>query len=303
MSFWKHHPVADQKGETLAAKTLEFQRKFKCDFIKITPAGSWQAVCYGVADTWNGDSLGRRVITQNIIKRPEDWLTLPDFSKKQIPFFQEILKACSLVCQDSDDNTPILSTVFCPISQAIQMAGLPVFLNHIIEHPREVLEGLEHLTRNTLFIIEELIKAGSDGIYFVAQHMQDGILSPDTYKIFGEYFDAQCLDVCKNLLFNIFHIHGTNIFPAIGNIPANCYIHYEYASAANFSLSFLKKYEQQILVGLPLAEMVQCRNEDEIQQLIIGKSRGNIITSGCVLPLGFPDESILEWMRVSKNIS
>src|SRR6218665_505456 len=96
VSFWKHHPIADQKAEALAEKTLEFQEKFNCDFIKITPAGSWQAVCHGVTDIWNGDFLGRRIITQTIIAQPDDWLSLPDFSQVQPPLLQEIVGASKL---------------------------------------------------------------------------------------------------------------------------------------------------------------------------------------------------------------
>lgn len=302
VSFWKHHPVADQKAETLAAGTLEFQQKFNCDFIKITPAGTWQAVCHGVTDTWNGDFLGRRIITKTIIDSPADWLSLPDFSKTQPPLLQEIVGACRLVYQEIQDKTPIMSTVFCPVSQAIQMAGLPVFLQHAAEHPEKLLAGIEQITRNTLFIINELMKAGSKGIYFVTQHMRHGAISPEMYKAFGEAPDTQCLNACKDLLYNIFHIHGSDIFLSLGDIPANCYIHYEYAPQINLPTAILDKYSSKILVGIPSNEMAQCVNDEQIPQLIINQSSGNMITCGCVLPLDFPDENIVKWIRVSKNI-
>jgi uroporphyrinogen decarboxylase len=301
VSFWKHHPIADQKAETLAESTLAFQQKFKCDFIKITPAGSWQAVCHGVADRWNGDFLGRRIITKTIIHKPEDWLSLPDFSKTQPILLQEIVGACRLVYQHTQDKTPVLSTVFCPISQAIQVAGLPVFLEHIEKHPDKILAGLERITQNTLFVINELIKAGSKGIYFVAQHMRHGAVSPNIYEVFGQPFDEPCLSICKNLLYNIFHIHGSEIFLSIGHLPANFFIHYESLSENKLPDSLQKKYTSKIIAGIPASEMVQCKNEEEIRQLIEAKSYGNILTAGCVLPLDFPDENILEWMRISKN--
>lgn len=301
VSFWKHHPVADQKAETLAEKTLAFQQKFNCDFIKITPAGSWQAVCHGVSDIWDGDFLGRRIIIKTIIHTPEDWLLLSDFSETPPALLEEITGACRLVSQQAQNNVPILSTVFCPISQAIQMAGLSVFLQHIKEHPDKVLAGIERITHNTLFAINKLLQSGSDGIYFVTQHMRYGAVTPDIYKVFGEPFDAQCLNTCKNLRYTVFHIHGTDIYLSAGNIPSNCLIHYEHGSVSPMEESLFKKYAAKVVIGIPAPDMTQCRSDEEINQLIIDKSFGNITTCGCVLPLDFPEESILQWMRVSKK--
>lgn len=301
VSFWKHHPLADQKSEELAARTIEFQQKFHCDFIKITPAGTWQAVCHGATDTWNGDSLGRRFITKTIIQHPEDWLSLPDFSQTQPSLLHEITGACKLVYEQVQNNTPVMSTVFCPVSQAIQMAGLKVFLQHAEEYPEKVLAGIEQITNNTLFVINKLIEAGSKGIYFVTQHMQYGALSPELYKIFGENSDAQCLNACKDLLYNIFHIHGSDIFLSLGDIPANCFIHYEYNPENSIPEPLLNKYSKRLLVGIPATEMAGCKTDEEIQELIMSKSSGNIITCGCVLPLDFADESIVKWMSVSKK--
>jgi uroporphyrinogen decarboxylase len=302
VSFWKHHPIADQKAQTLAESTLAFQQKFNCDFIKITPAGSWQAVCHGVTDKWDGDFLGRRIITNTIIAKPEDWLLLPDFPQTLPTLLQEIVGACRLVHQESRDSKPILSTVFCPISQAIQIAGLSVFLEHIEKYPDKLLAGLERITQNTLFAINELIKSGTKGIYFVTQHMRYGALTPDVYKTFGEAFDERCLVVCKDLTYNIFHIHGAEIYLSLGNIPSNCFIHYESIPENKLSTSSFEKYTSKLIAGIPATDMAGCQSDEEIQQLIADKSYGKITTCGCVLPLDFPDESIKQWMQVSKNM-
>ncbi len=301
VSFWKHQPVADQKAETLAQNTLAFQQKFNCDFIKITPAGSWQAVCHGVEDTWNGDYLGRRIITKTIINGPQDWLNLPDFSIAQPQLMLEIVGACSLINEKTADGTPIVSTVFCPISQAIQMAGFPVFLQHAERHPQEVLAGLETITRNTLYIINKLIEAGSNGIYFVTQHMCHGALAPEIYKTFGEPFDTLCLHACQKLLFSIFHIHGENIYLSLGDLPTNGYIHYEYSSETKITDEWKQKLASRLLCGLPAPEMALCRSESDIEQLINQKSTGDILTCGCVLPLDFPDDLIYLWLSVAQK--
>ncbi|PLK45115.1 uroporphyrinogen decarboxylase family protein [Emticicia sp. TH156] len=302
VSFWKHHPVADQKAETLAQSTLEFQQKFNCDFIKITPAGSWQAVCHGVEDIWNGDYLGRRIITKTIINNPQDWLRLPDFTQTKPQLLQEIAGACRLVYKKTTIGTPIVSTVFCPVSQAVQMAGLPVLLQHVATNPDVVQAGLERITQNTLYVINELIAAGSKGIYFVTQHMRNGALPPEIYKLFGELYDTQCLNACKDLQFSFFHIHGEDVYFSLSNTPANCYIHYEYSTQTRIDETWKQPLANRLLCGLPASEMALCQTESEMLQLINEKSTGDIVTCGCVLPLDFADDSIRQWMAVAKTI-
>jgi hypothetical protein len=133
--------------------------------------------------------------------------------------------------------------------------------------------------------------------------MRHDAVSPELYKAFGEAPDTQCLNACSGLLYNIFHIHGASIYFSLGNIPADCFIHYEYDSGMSIPTSLMQKYSSRLLAGIPSAEMARCYTDEQIQQLILAKARGNIITCGCVLPLDFPDEGIVQWINVSKNIS
>ena len=60
VSFWKHHPISDQHGQQLAQEAIDFQNKFQFDFLKLTPAGDWLAVCYGAKEeVWKNDAVGR----------------------------------------------------------------------------------------------------------------------------------------------------------------------------------------------------------------------------------------------------
>ena len=131
-SFWKHHPGSDQDGGRLAERTRAFQEETDCDFIKITPAGTWQAVCQGAVDeAWPDDPLGRRRILKPRIVNPEDWLNLPDF-KRQTPALMEGMIDCCRSIVSSGTTKPVVFTVFNPITQAIQMSGLERFKEHCL---------------------------------------------------------------------------------------------------------------------------------------------------------------------------
>ena len=306
ISFWKHHPIADQTASTLAHETLIFQEKFNCDFIKITPAGTWQAVCQGAKDeAWENDNLGRRKITSPNIQSLNDWIQLPSLAVTKPLLLQEMINACALVYQKTNSDTPIYCTIFCPISQAIQMAGLETFLKHIQENPEMVLEGLAIITKNTLFIIEEYKKAGAKGVYFVTQHMHHGALSPEIYREFGEQFNATCLNYCKDFEQTIFHIHGEDIYLTTDNLPSNCVLHYE-SSINNPKLADLQsQYPHQIVKGIPVSEMTKHSTEADIKlalttYLEVNKNT-NMLYAGCVIPLDFDEEQLLLWSKVAKS--
>lgn len=305
-SFWKHHPVADQQGESLACETIAFQEKFNCDFVKLMPAGSWQAACYGVIDTWENDLLGRRTITNTVIKTPDDWLNLPDFSKSTPALMQEIVRACVLVHERISSEIPILCTLFCPITQAVQLAGLPVFMEHIKTHPAFVLAGLKQITKNTLPAIKAFKKAGADGVFYATQHMRAGALPKAVYDQFGLVFDTECLNACADFQFNIFHIHGENIYFSFDGLPKNCIIHYEDLSNNPTADDFYAICALPLSLGIPVSIMLAQLSEQQIERFLrnhLNKNPcGKLILAGCVLPLDFPDERLKKWLNCLKTI-
>ncbi len=306
-SFWKHWPVFDQEAQKLALKSIEFQERHKCDFVKITPAGTWLAVCYGVADeNWKEDPFGRRRITKTLIQDSADWLRIVDFSVNIPALMQEIIGSCKKIAEHNFSE-PIVFTMFNPISQAIQLAGLDVFKEHCKVDPERVLAGIEMITKNSLFVIKEFLKAGASGIFYVTQHMQKALLTPELYRVFGEESDKKCLAFCHNLPISIFHIHGDNIFLSLRELPENCMIHYCHSSDNIQPNDFFRKYNHHLMLGIPVSRMMECVSIRQIRECVQFYRELNPIfngtTAGCVLPLDFSDEQLSQWMNEIKNLS
>ena len=60
VALWRHVPVDDQDPKLLADATLNFQRTYDCDLVKVTPASSFCVKDWGVEDQWMGDTEGTR---------------------------------------------------------------------------------------------------------------------------------------------------------------------------------------------------------------------------------------------------
>ena len=75
-ALWRHFPGDDQRAGDLAESTVEFQRTFDWDFVKVTPASSYCVTDYGVQDEWRGSMEGTRAYTKRVVGRSLDWTEL-----------------------------------------------------------------------------------------------------------------------------------------------------------------------------------------------------------------------------------
>src|SRR5512135_1693975 len=83
VALWRHWPVDDQRGEDLARSTLDFQRAFDFDFIKVTPSSNYCLADWGAESRWVGNEEGTREWGAPVIKRPEDWTRLRVLDRSQ----------------------------------------------------------------------------------------------------------------------------------------------------------------------------------------------------------------------------
>ncbi|WP_460678098.1 uroporphyrinogen decarboxylase family protein [Mucilaginibacter koreensis] len=298
-AFWKHFPVHDQEAETLVAATLAFDKEYDLDLMKITPAGSWLATCYGTTDLWENDNLGRRTISHRCISRVEDWVNLPDINQQS-----NLIDTYIKVSEDLkvfNPIKPIFTTVFCPVSQAIQMAGLDLFKAHMESAPDKVRKGLEKITQNTLTVLKRFAATGISGNYFVTQAMQPCMLNPNEYAYWGEPYDQECLNLSAQLFSStIFHLHGEEVFFSTDKLNPDVVIHFEFHPG--YATTY-KRIENDLLPGLPASELAHLVHKEEALQAVqrmetaIGRSIP-ILTAGCVLPLNFPAHQIHFWKEL-----
>ncbi len=305
IAFWKHHPISDQCGETLAEETIEEYKKFKYDIVKLTPAGSWQATCYGVKDEFQNDHLGRRTITERCIHSLNDWKLITPFESGNYPItLTEQLKAAQIVCEAIKD-TPVYATVFSPLTQAVQMVGIDVLKRHMQVDSEIVHQSLEQITQNTILTIDEFKKQGISGIYFVTQAMQTSMFAFEEYKKWGEKYDTLCLKACEEGDKTIFHIHGEEIFLCVHETLQNLQVHYE-LSPKNLALDAAEKMiAHPIIPGISADLIAQATTRSKINVLLadlFGEAKPAVFC-GCVLPLDMTDELIHTWIDTIRNES
>ena len=292
VALWRHFPVDDQGAGSLARAVAHFQQNYDFDLIKVTPASSYCLRDWGVQDQWNGHRHGTRDYTKHAIQKPEDWFSLPvlDPSQGQLGMMVECLK---MLVDQFSPGTPVLHTIFSPLSQAKNLVGPQELLVHLRKYPDAVNAGLEIIAESTLRFLHHIRQLGIDGIFFAVQHAQYGLLTPGEFERFGRKYDLKVLHQMPDFWLNIGHIHGNQVmFEEVLDYPLQVLNWHDQETPPSLSdaqrmfkgvvLGGLRQ-EETMMLGTPADVLREKRNA-------VQATRGErfILGTGCVLPIISP---------------
>lgn len=288
VALWRHFPVDDQNPELLAAATLHFQNNYDFDIVKVTPASSFAVKGWGVEDKWMDDTEGSRRYTKRVIHDPADWekLTVLDPTS---PHLAGQLACLRLIRQNLSPETPVIQTIFNPLSQAKNLAGNEVLLAHIRKHPEAVLKGLETIAETTEKFIEAAIETGIDGVFYAVQHAQASMVSLDEYKSFSLPYDQQVLKSTEDLWCNMIHLHGKDIYFSLMRLFNFQIVNWHDRETFPSLAEAQSLFKGTLCGGLRQDSLVlenQAKIKDEAMDAI-QKSKGRkfILGTGCVVPI------------------
>jgi uroporphyrinogen decarboxylase len=293
--LWRHFPVADQDPVEHSKATLDFQNRFDFDLIKVSPSSSYCLVDWNVKDEWRGNPEGTRDYRHYPISVPEDWESLQPLDPNK-GFLAKTIDAIKLIKKQKDKNTPIIQTIFSPLSQAKNLIGKDNLSIHLRKSPEALISGLETITASILDYISALRSLQIDGIYYAVQHAQYSLLSDSEFDQYCRYFDLRILDACRDFSIRILHIHGNNIMlENVRDYPVNLINWHDRES--EFSLQNGKELTNIAVCGGIGQKTITLGNPDQVIAEVVtsweesDKSR-TCIGTGCVIPVITPEVNI-----------
>jgi uroporphyrinogen decarboxylase len=297
VALWRHFPVDDQASSSLAEVSIDFQRTFDFDLVKVSPSSSYCIRDWGAKDEWRGAPEGTRDYTYRVIQEPDDWerLTILDPTKGSLSVQIESL---SMIAAELGSDVPVIQTIFNPLAQAKNLVGKEKLLIHLRQYPQAVHSGLLTIAKSIQRFIEAARQTGIEGIFYAVQHAQYSLLSEDEYEVFGRTYDMLALEPAQDLGFNMLHLHGKQVmFDRFLDYPMaiiNWHDRETPPSLNEAQTKFsgalcggLRRLETMVL-GTPekvTAEAQDAINATNGRQLILG--------TGCVMPTIVPRGNIL----------
>jgi uroporphyrinogen decarboxylase len=209
VALWRHWPGDDQRAADLARSTIEFQQTYNWDFVKVTPAESYLVTDYGLQDEWQGNLEGTRTFVKRVVSRTLDWTNLRPLDPARGSLGRQ-LETLRLVTDGlRNDDTPIIQTIYSPLTQAAMIAGRDLLVRHIRTSPDRVQTGLNAITESTLRFLDAMKRFPMSGVYYSLGEASYDILTEDEYRIFGLPYDRKILESLQEKWWlNILHLAG-----------------------------------------------------------------------------------------------
>jgi uroporphyrinogen decarboxylase len=301
VALWRHFPVDDQDPHSLAAATVDFQRTYDFDFVKVTPSSSFAVKDWGAVDEWRGAAEGTRDYTNRAIRQPEDWERLKVLDPKQGNLARQI-DCLRQIVEELGSDTPAIQTVFSPLSQAKNLVGPGELFVHLRRYPGAVHAGLKVIAESTLRFVEAARETGMAGIFYAVQHAQYGLLSAEEFRAFGQTYDLQVLEGARDLWLNVLHLHGEQVmFDLVATYPMQAINWHDRETPPSLAearerytgvlCGGLRRWETMVL-GTP-----QKVGEEAREAIEMTGGRRFILGTGCVLPTIAPRANILAARR------
>jgi uroporphyrinogen decarboxylase len=212
VSLWRHFHKQDQAPEALARATLEFFRRYDLDLIKVTPNGLYGIEDWGASIRRSSDDNTPPRLKRPVVETPEGWRHLAALSVEQGALGRELQALAAIRAGLAHDDTPVLMTLFSPLTLAYKLAGDAV-QQHIRNHPEDLHFGLATIAETTARYGLATLSAGADGIFFATQMARSSMLSAAEYQVFGERYDLIVLEyLARQTDLIVLHLHGEDVF-------------------------------------------------------------------------------------------
>lgn len=292
LALWRHYPGDDQRPADLATATLQWQRQYDWDFIKVSPSSSFCLVDWGAEDRWIGGDEGNREYTRRVIERPEDWARLPVLDPGA-GFLSGQLRCLALIHEAVGSDVPFIQTIFSPLAQARNLAGGERLLVHMRLAPDLLRAGLETITESTVRFVEACKPLGIAGLYYAIQYATPRAMSEAEYRSFAEPYDRRVLATAADCWFNMGHLHGPDpMFDLAARYPLQALNWHDREGPPSLAEG-QRRFSGAVSGGLEHWEDLLRGDPDQIHSQVADAIRQTggrrlIVSSGCVAPVNAP---------------
>jgi uroporphyrinogen decarboxylase len=214
VSFWGHFYHRESSARDLVDATLEFQREYAWDWVKLNPRKHYHVEPWGVTYRYSGRAAEKPVLESWPVHQPADWAAVTErslgagASGAGPNALTEQLDAVRSLRAGLPADVPMVETVFTPLAVLGEMVEEPGELRlHLRTHPNAVRGALEAVTRTFERYARAVLEAGADGLYLATVDWASrDQLTPEEYREWGRPYDLRVLAAAAGAPFNVLHV-------------------------------------------------------------------------------------------------
>lgn len=296
VSFWQHFPGHDHTSDLLATATIDFQRRFDLDLVKLMPTGMYPVMDYGVEVRPSDDDVGTTAYVSGPIKGPGDWEKLSAVSPDQGMLAQQV-DVVRQVRTALGPETPILQTIFSPLTMATKLVGGALTHDALAEE-RPLCGALERLADDVIAFGHACLQSGADGFFFATQSASRAPGRAEVYARFGVPYDMRVLDALRPRSWGIIlHLHGADpLFDLADSYPVDA-VNWEDRDTQPSLTEALGQTSRCLVGGVgrigPLARGTAAEVTADVRDAIAQTGgRRLIVAPGCVALMTVPEHNL-----------
>ena len=312
VALWRHFPNDDLRAEQLAARVVEFQKKYDFDFVKVTPASGYPAEIYGATFVDGQNREGTRSYTKRPVISLEDWDTIAPVDATN-PVFVRETAALTQIRQQLGPDVPILQTIFGPLNSAHNIGGERTF-SDLRAYPEILERALRAITETTLRFALESLRSGADAIFFATQMATPKYMTQEEFRKYSEPYDLQVIEAIRASKpdFIFLHIHGLDVyFDTLARWPVDVVNWHDRRTAPSLKdarqiLRFAQN-DKVLAGGLDEWKTLAMGTPDDVKAQVRDAvaqtgGRGFILAAGCVIPVDTPEANIRAAIEAVRGI-
>jgi uroporphyrinogen decarboxylase len=305
--WWGHTFREEWSPQDLARATLERQRRFGWDYVKLQPRASCFAEAFGAVYRPYGDAFHQPVQVRTAVQSLEGWRSLPS-ADASVPAFADQVEALRLVAAELGPGVPVIQTIFSPLMVAAHLAGKnnARVARELRQHPDVVGPALAKIAAALSDFSARSVEAGAAGIFYaIAGFASLDLVSSRAYATLALEHDRAVLDsLPKGAWFNVLHLCGPELNFEIGSALPVQAVSWDISATGNPSLSEGRELTGKAVLGgvgrkSTLIDGPPSAVAAEVQAAIEDTGgKGLIVGPGCSVPPDAP-EANLEAMRLN----
>jgi uroporphyrinogen decarboxylase len=225
VSFWGHFYHRESSARDLVDATLEFQREYAWDWVKLNPRKHYHVEPWGVSYRYSGRAGEKPALESWPVHGPEDWAAITARAHDRGALGEQI-EAVRMLREGLPKNVPFVETVFTPLAILGEMVDEPgVLRQHMRTHPNQVRGALEAVTATFEKFVRAILDAGADGIYLATVDWASrDLMSPDEYREWSRPTDLRLLAAASGAPFNVLHVcKRRNLLLELADYPVSAF--------------------------------------------------------------------------------
>lgn len=307
MALWRHWPSDDQGEDSYVKAAIDFQEDFDFDLVKLTPSPAYISEAWGAKTTYAGSTLGVRDYVSRPIREPKDWATIRRLKVDEAPTLHREVLVAKRVKEHFGPEVPVVATVFTPLSVIRYLCGDELFLGHVRLNRKEVCLAIDEITATTVDLVQALLAADIDGIYFSLFPAAHSMISEVEYREIAYASDCTVMDAASSALMQVAHFHSP--FPMLSlarGYPVN-FVSWETGRGGPGIADALELTNKSVIGALNQFGALSVGSPDEVQEEVVRNFRsvknGKIIlANSCSYPLFTPRVNLRRFCETVRGL-